>query len=261
MDRLRHSSSRPGTSEAVGRRPPGCRIGTFVTLSANLPGCDQAAAACGVPESRSWGVDQAEHGRSWTIVYCIVYRFLASAARLAVRSGRSKDLDRVAPPTALLRWRIGGRISEREAMKRREPAGSQSFVGFRFPPDVILLAVRWYLRYGLSYRDVEELLAERGVDVDHVTIYRWVQRFTPLLIDTARSAANSSTARSSGTKRQLKRLILDYIKHYNTHRPHRSLDQRPPLAPATTELDEPPATRMTRSTRCDGLINEYRNAA
>ncbi len=51
---------------------------------------------------------------------------------------------------------------------------------------MILLAVRWYLRYGLSYRDVEELLAERGIDVDHVTIYRWVQRFTPLLIEAAR---------------------------------------------------------------------------
>ncbi len=49
-----------------------------------------------------------------------------------------------------------------------------------------MLAVRWYLRYGLSYRDVEELLTERGVDVDHVTIHRWVQRFTPLLIDAAR---------------------------------------------------------------------------
>jgi transposase-like protein len=49
-----------------------------------------------------------------------------------------------------------------------------------------MVAVRWYLRYGLSYRDVEELLAERGVEVDHVTIYRWVQRFTPLLIDVAR---------------------------------------------------------------------------
>jgi IS6 family transposase len=48
---------------------------------------------------------------------------------------------------------------------------------------VILLAVRWYLRYGLSYRDLEELLAERGVEVDHVTLYRWVQRFTPLLGD------------------------------------------------------------------------------
>jgi IS6 family transposase len=53
------------------------------------------------------------------------------------------------------------------------------FAGFRFPPEVIMLAVRWYLRYGLSYRDLEELLAERGIEVDHVTLYRWVQRFTP----------------------------------------------------------------------------------
>jgi hypothetical protein len=60
------------------------------------------------------------------------------------------------------------------------------FAGFRFPPEVISLAVRWYLRYGLSYRDVEELLAERGVTVDHVTIYRWVQRFTPEFIEAAR---------------------------------------------------------------------------
>jgi transposase-like protein len=48
------------------------------------------------------------------------------------------------------------------------------------------LAVRWYLRFGLSYRDVEELLTDRGVEVDHVTVYRWVQRFTPLLADAAR---------------------------------------------------------------------------
>ena len=65
----------------------------------------------------------------------------------------------------------------------RVPSG---FTGFRFPPEVILLAVRWYLRYGLSYRDLEELLAERGIEVDHVTLYRWVQRFTPLVIDAAR---------------------------------------------------------------------------
>jgi transposase, IS6 family len=51
---------------------------------------------------------------------------------------------------------------------------------------VIVLAVRWYLRFGLSYRDVEELLAERGTEVDHVTVYRWVQRFAPLLADAAR---------------------------------------------------------------------------
>src|ERR1035438_10054617 len=67
------------------------------------------------------------------------------------------------------------------------PSGSVSvFAGFRFPPEVISVAVRWYLRYGLSYRDVEELLAERAVTVDHVTIYRWVQRFTPEFIEAAR---------------------------------------------------------------------------
>jgi transposase, IS6 family len=65
------------------------------------------------------------------------------------------------------------------------PAPS-AFAGFFFPPDVIVLAVRWYLRFGLSYRDVEELLAERGVAVDHVTMYRRVQRFTPLLAEAAR---------------------------------------------------------------------------
>jgi transposase, IS6 family len=53
------------------------------------------------------------------------------------------------------------------------------FAGYRFPREVIAVAVRWYLRYGLSYRDVEELLAEHGITVDHVTIYRWDQRFTP----------------------------------------------------------------------------------
>ena len=65
------------------------------------------------------------------------------------------------------------------------PVDRSAFAGYRFPPEVILLAVRWYLRYGLSYRDVEELLTERGIEVDHVTIYRWVQRFTPLPIDAA----------------------------------------------------------------------------
>jgi transposase, IS6 family len=68
----------------------------------------------------------------------------------------------------------------------RVPTPRPGFTGFRFPPAVIMVAVRWYLRYALSYREVEELLAERGIEVDHVTVYRWVQRFTPLLIDAAR---------------------------------------------------------------------------
>jgi transposase-like protein len=63
--------------------------------------------------------------------------------------------------------------------------------GFRFPPEVIVVVVRWYLRFNLSYRDVEELLVERSVQVDHVTIYRWVRRFTPLLADAARFCRHS----------------------------------------------------------------------
>ncbi len=66
------------------------------------------------------------------------------------------------------------------------PRATSVFAGFRFPPEVIPVAVRWYLRYGLSDRDVEELLAERGATVDHVTVYRRVQRFTPEFIEAAR---------------------------------------------------------------------------
>jgi len=73
----------------------------------------------------------------------------------------------------------------------RPPVPASEFVGFRFPPEVITLAVRWYLRFALSYRDVEELLAERGLDVHHVTIFRWVQRFTPLLVEAARPCRHS----------------------------------------------------------------------
>ena len=71
--------------------------------------------------------------------------------------------------------------------RRVRPSLARSaFAGFWFPPDVIVLSVRWYLRFALSYRDVGELLAERGVEVDHVTVYRWVQRFMPLLAEAAR---------------------------------------------------------------------------
>jgi transposase, IS6 family len=70
-----------------------------------------------------------------------------------------------------------------------------AFAGYRFPPDVILLAVRGYLRFGLSYRDLAVLLAERGVEVDHVSLYRRVQRFTPLVIDAARPCRHAVGSR------------------------------------------------------------------
>jgi hypothetical protein len=50
-----------------------------------------------------------------------------------------------------------------------------------FEAEIILCAVRWYLRYALSYRDVEELMHDRGVSVDHTTVFRWVQRYAPEL--------------------------------------------------------------------------------
>jgi hypothetical protein len=52
----------------------------------------------------------------------------------------------------------------------------------QFEPEVILLAVGWYLRFSLSYRDVEELLADRGLRADHVIIWRWVQSYAPEIV-------------------------------------------------------------------------------
>ena len=84
---------------------------------------------------------------------------------------------------------------------------------------MILLAVRWYLRYGLSYRDLEELLAERGIEVDHVTLFRWVQRFTPILVEAAKPCRHSAGSswfvdetyvKVSGTWRYVYRAVDQY---------------------------------------------------
>ena len=82
---------------------------------------------------------------------------------------------------------------------RRRPARVSTprsgFAGFRFPPEVITLGVRWYLRFGLSYRDVEELLAERGIEVHNVSVYRWVQCCTQLLVHVSRPSWHASGVR------------------------------------------------------------------
>src|SRR5246127_1381883 len=62
----------------------------------------------------------------------------------------------------------------------------------QFEPEVILLAVGWYLRFSLSYRDVEELLAERGLRADHVTVWRWVQSYAPEMERRLRSKLKST---------------------------------------------------------------------
>jgi len=58
--------------------------------------------------------------------------------------------------------------------------------GMRFPIDVILVCVRWYVAYPLSYRHLEEIMEERGVTVDHSSINRWAIRFLPLIEKMAR---------------------------------------------------------------------------
>src|SRR5207302_5137658 len=63
-------------------------------------------------------------------------------------------------------------------MRRERPA---LFKGRHFEPEIIILCVRRYLRYALSLRNLEEIMAERNVRVDHVTIWRWIQRYAPEL--------------------------------------------------------------------------------
>jgi transposase-like protein len=62
-----------------------------------------------------------------------------------------------------------------------------------FEAEMILLSVRWYLRYALSYRDLEEIMTERGFSVDHTTIYRWVQRYAPELEKRCRPHLKTTT--------------------------------------------------------------------
>src|SRR6476469_1566368 len=66
-------------------------------------------------------------------------------------------------------------------LPRRRETMAISFKGAHFPQDIILMGVRWYVAYPLSTRHVEELMEERGVDVDHATINRWVIKYSPQL--------------------------------------------------------------------------------
>ncbi len=91
-------------------------------------------------------------------------------------------------------------LSGREDGAVTSSGSVSAFAGFRFPREVISVAVRWYPRYGLSYRDVEELLAERGVEIDHVTVYRWVERFTLEFIEAARPPATALVTGGSSTR-------------------------------------------------------------
>jgi transposase-like protein len=64
-----------------------------------------------------------------------------------------------------------------------------------FVGEIILWAVRWYCKYGVSYRELEEMMEERGVDLDHTTLYRWVQRYAPEIEKRLRWAWRRPTGR------------------------------------------------------------------
>jgi hypothetical protein len=84
-------------------------------------------------------------------------------------------------------WRVEAHPVDMSKSVAANPAA-----GYRFPCEVIAVAVGWYLRCGLSYRDVEELLDERGISVDQVPTCRWVQTFTAEFIDAARRSMRVS---------------------------------------------------------------------
>ena len=103
------------------------------------------------------------------------------------------------------------------------------FRGYRFPAEVILWAVRWYLQFPVSYRNLERMLADRGVAVDHVTMYRWVQRFAPEL------------------ERRLRRQVgpgrgAHLALGQHRHRLHTR--QRPPRRPKALEAEHRPCSAL-----------------
>lgn len=97
---------------------------------------------------------------------------LSSSGRMPLRSRGSGSRPRI------------GSVAKIALTSERAPEFSarllmSDFKWRQFQGEVILWAVRWYCRYGVSYRDLEQMMGERGMPVDHSTIYRWVQRYAP----------------------------------------------------------------------------------
>src|ERR1700736_3630443 len=116
----------------------------------------------------------------------------------------------------------------------------------QFEPEVILLAVGWYLRFSLSYRDVEELLAERGLHADHVTVWRWVQRYAPEM---------ERRLRSRDTRKPAFSLVLGSLAHDRRLRSDPYDPQRPGVRKrASGEGRSTPLLHSWFVQRGDGLI-------
>jgi IS6 family transposase len=84
-------------------------------------------------------------------------------------------------------------VGEKEGKRDPIMIAQHPFKWRHFQSEIILLCVRWYLRYALSYRDLEEMMHERGLQVDHTTIYRWVQCYAPELEKRCRPHLKATT--------------------------------------------------------------------
>ncbi len=267
----------------------------------------------GVPPGK-WrvGADQRLCPPSWFLVFRILYRFLSAMVRLAVRSGRSKDLEIIVPghENAVLRRQAGrpivnnddrtllGAIAAALPRRLRElftvdtatlrryyvlffihvDTRQVIFAGLTANPTgtwTTQAARNLFLRHSEQLDPARALVRDHGSQfIDAFDEVLRTQGFTILQTPVRTPVANTFAERWIGSirrelldrtiiwnRRQLKRLVTDYIAHYNEHRPHQSLQQRPPTA-SDQRPEVPPATVTTlRTTRCDGLINEYRNAA
>src|SRR5436190_10847503 len=95
-------------------------------------------------------------------------------------------------------------------MRRNRPA---LFKGRHFEAEIIVLCVRWYLRFGLSFRNLEEMMAERNLAVDHVTIWRWVQRYAPELNRRCHAELRLTTSRDASAAKRFFQKALRSVGH------------------------------------------------
>jgi transposase InsO family protein len=189
---------------------------------------------------------------SWGIVFRILYSFLTSLAILAVRSGRSKDLEIIVlrHENAVLRRQNKPPVLNDEdrtllgavaaALPRR------LWQGRIVTPGTLL---RWHRKRITHHPAARHREPDLGIPAH------------PGRTPPPRPHNRQNHCLASPHQQQLELLVTDYIDHYNNHRPHQSLNKRPPTPPDEQPEEALATVLVIRTSRCDGLINEYRNAA
>jgi IS6 family transposase len=207
-----------------------------------------------------------------------------------VRQALEMALARRCPPKERLCCKNAGGMVNSAAFKKSRgvPFMNQQspFKWRHFEAEIILLCVRWYLRYSLSYRDLEEMMAERGLAVDHSTIYRWVQRYAPELEQRSRphlKATNDSwrvdetSIKIKGTWMYLYRAVdsdgntLEFLlsptrdaeaaKCFFVKALHAPTGSAPHIHPIEEPVEEPTAADPNTTPLAPRVINVEKNAA